>query len=224
MATRIGLINKALARLGEFPLEFADDDDRAAFGDPNVTYYEDDRAEMASLIYPEVRTTLLNAHPWSWLAERASLVKRERQADETAEDEAAWPFPNRYRLRNQHIGAVRAVFESGRVSQPRADAWTIQGGWLYADFEVAFVEYQRQISEEAFPDLFANAMIMALCAEFAMPIKDDLPTQARFRQLAELALNDAKRVDGQGHPIQVLPVFEWEEARLAGTGLLRRGT
>ena len=66
MATRIEIIYRALARLGEQPLEFESPEAAAAFATNAALEVEDDIQRIAAAIYPDVRASRLNAHPWSW--------------------------------------------------------------------------------------------------------------------------------------------------------------
>ena len=210
MGTRLSNINAALAELREYPLEFESAAAAAAFGDQGVVDPEDDNQVITAAIYPQVRASLLNAYPWSWLTERQVLIAQPARGDENAE---AWPYPNRYRLPNPSVGNLRAVYDKLVSDRPRPDGWRVQGGYLYASFEVGYIEDQRQVDETVFPQLFENALILTLASRFAMPLIQDIDTMRIYAQLAERALRDAKRVDAQGHPAAVLPRFEWEEAR-----------
>ena len=211
MATRLTIINAALAELGEQPLEFEDEAAAAAFGDTGVVDPEDDLQRIVGAIYPQVRADLMNAHPWSWLTERAPLTELPAQQGENA---TAWPYPRRYRLPNPFIANVRAVYDATATGRPRTTGWTVQSGYLYAAFTIGYVEDQRQVDETVFPQLFENALVLALVARFAMPIKEDLDTRRIYEGLAEKALNNAMRVDAQSHPVSTIPTFDWEEARL----------
>ena len=212
MGTRLQIINAALAELGELSLEFENEAAAAAFGDAGTVDPEDDLQRITGAIYPQVRANLLNAHPWSWLKERQVLIALPAQEGENA---AVWPHPNRYRIPNPFVSSIRAVYDKLVSDRPRPDGWDVQGGYLYAGFELGFIEDQRQVDETVFPQLFENALVLALVARFAMPIKEDLDTRRIYEQVAERALPDAKRVDAQSHPVAVLPRFEWEEARQA---------
>lgn len=215
MATRLELINDALALLGEQSLEFESAAAAAAFGDAGVVDPEDDLQRIAAAAYPVVRASMLNAHPWSWLTERTILVESPFVEGEP-EPQSSWPHTRRYRLPNPDIGSIRAVFSSATPSTPQSDGWTVQGGWLFTDFALGRIESQRVVAEEVFPQLFQNAMVMGLCAEMAMPVKEDLDTMRMYARKAEAALNDAMRVDAQSHPVATIPRFAWEEARLTG--------
>ena len=212
MGTRLSIINAALADIDEQPLEFESAAAAAAFGDAGTIDPEDDLQRKAAAIYPQVRAALLNAYPWSWLTERYAVSTLPARA---GEDATAWPYPQRYRLPNPYVGNLRAVYDRLVPETPRPDGWSVQGGFLYARFDVGFIEDQRQVDETVFPQLFENALVLKLASRFAMAVKDDIDTMRIYAQMAAEALKDAKRVDAQGQPVKAIPRFEWEEARVA---------
>ena len=205
-------MNASLAELGEQALEFESEAAAAAFGDTGVVDPEDDLQRITGAIYPQVRAELMIAHPWSWLKERQQLTERPWQEGEPF-PASTWPYSRRYRLPNPYIANIRAVYDKNVGSTPRAEGWDVQSGYLYADFEVGYIEDQRDADETTWPQLFENAVVLALCARFAMPLKEDIETRRIYEQLAEKALNNATRVDAQSHPVAVIPRFDWEEAR-----------
>ena len=212
MATRLELINRALALIGEQSLEFESPEAAAAFGDQGVVDPEDDLQRIAGAAYPIVRAAMLFAHPWSWNTRRDVLVAHPATGNDNVGE---WPYPMRYRLPSPEIGIVRAVFDQNASQSPRTTGWEVQNGYLYATFDVAWVDTQRQVDETVWPELFANAVTIGLAAELAMPIKEDVDTMRIYQRKAEAALNDAMRVDAQGQPVKTIPRFDWEEARLA---------
>ena len=215
MATSIELINKALARISELPLEFESEAARAAFGTQGLFDPEDDVQRVASSIYPAVRVSLLYAHPWSWNTQRHVLIPVP-YADTEPDPESAWPYTNRYRLPDPEVYSIRSVHQRYAPEQPRTEGWDAQGGFLFAGFDAHFVVSQRDVDEQSWPKLFEVAVEWQLAAELAMPLKEDVETMNAYLQIAERKLHDAKRVDAQSHPVKVIPRFSWDEARVAG--------
>lgn len=217
MATRLTIANAALADLGEDLLQFATPQAAAEFTSGALIDPEDDIQARVAAIYPQVRSKMLAAHPWSWLSERASL--RAVPAAQ-GEDKTAWPYTYRYAVPNPFVGSIRAVYD--RVEQQsesiaRTNGWDVKGAYLYASFSPAFIESQVDTAEEAWPDLFTNAVTLLLTARLAMSIKEDLPTMNAYLREAKEALADAMRVDAQSHPVQVVQHFEWVESRVNDT-------
>lgn len=213
MATRLSIANAAYAELDEEPLEFASQQDADRFTTGAVLEDEDDQQRKISAIYPQIRSTLLNAYPWSWLTTQARL---EAVPLATGEQAAFWPFQHRYRSPLPRIGSIRALFSRPRHDSVMVNGWAVQGRFIYANFSPAWAEYQTDLDEEQWPDLFVNAAILALAARLAPGIKEDVPTTRDFERKAELALSTAKRVDAQSQPAPEVVHFEWLAERVSG--------
>ena len=237
MATRLSIANAALTDLDEFELEFAPDEaqysqqDFEEFGaaDPG-----DRNATLVKHVYPQVRNSLLNAYPWTWLTETHSMGEQavhglddDGNLDTTTgqyyngpNSRPAWQggqgdpsFPYCYRLTYPWVGSIRQVsFGSG----PADTGWKVEGGWLFSTQAVETISDQRQTSEEAWPQLFVNAVILRLCYRMAFPITFDRDIQQGYKTMAAEALNDALRVDAQSHPAYVVRNLPFLEARLGG--------
>ena len=213
-------------------MEFATPAETARFTTAGVFDPEDDLQARVGAIYPQVRAEMMASYPWSWLTARAELTQVPLTEAEGRDDAALamqvrrrWPYRYRYSVPNPAVGNVRAVYDNLQLSEPRArnDGWTVQGPALYAEFSPAWIEYQSDVAEEAWPQLFENAVTLKLAARLSMSLKEDLPTTRYYEQLAQLAHSDAKRVDAQSHPSRDLPQFDWVDARVSGVGRLPYG-
>ena len=226
MADRLTMLNAALAELGEETLYFASQEEASAFNQTGLADTEDDLQVRCAALYPQVRTELLNAYPWSWLSRRRRLEEEPRGTAEMDED---WPYRYRYVNPTPNVASIRAVYDEGSTTLgprtvnlaenlPKLDGWAVMGAYVFADFRPAWCHYQGEVAEEAWPQLFENAMIQALAARLSMSVKEDLPTTRYYEQIAERALNDAKRTDSQSQPSQRVQHFDWEEARFITHG------
>ena len=201
MADRITIINAALSELGEEVLEFASPEDRASFQSGTFFDVEDDIQIKTAHAYPLVRATMLNAHSWSWLKNRTALNVAPAGEDD---DVQAWPFPHRYTLPDLYIGNIRGVWDDRRPNMPaRTSGWDVNGPFLFADFTPAWIETITNAGEESWPSLFENAFVLMLVSRLALSIKEDIPTVNAYKRLAQEALAEAMRVDGQSHPRHV---------------------
>ena len=229
MATRLQIINGALARLGEdrvqslpATIEF----------DPNA----DDLASDVYDIYFTERDALLDATPWSWLTERYQLPASQRYVESTSGVFIRGPVPpnetlaegerftnkrqdemREFQLRNPRVASVRALFDTQTAERSVTVGWTRQGQYIYANLEQAWVDDQRQVAEEVFPNLFVRALSLKLTAEMAMQITEDVPSARYWDQKAQAALQDAQRVDAQSKPAEGITDFEWRDFRISGT-------
>ena len=220
MASRLDIANAALIHLGSFPLEFATPADAAAFGDRGVADPEDIGQQRIAAIYPQVRNTFLNAHPWSWLSE----THVPQAAPWPMDEEVGAPapalremWPHRYRLTYPWVGSVRAVWIMGQEHRPDQFEWAIEGGFFLSRKEISLIKDQRQTSEESWPQLAVTAMTLALAAQLVMPVLYDQEAERSYMRKAELALNDAMRVDAQSQPSASVQHFELLEGRFSGT-------
>ena len=227
MADRLTIINAALSELGEEQLEFTGSP--ADFTTAGAIDPEDDLQVRCAALYPQVRALMLNAYPWSWLLQRAQLVEEpppgyDPASGGTRVKPPEWPYLYRYAVPEPHIESIRALFsESYRNAQPRVYGWEKVGLYIFADFLPAWCLYQRRVAEEAWPDLFVNAMTAKMAARLSMSLKEDIPTTRWFEQQAQAALAEAKRVDAQSHPSPAVEQFQWVEARIAGETTLGYG-
>ena len=235
MASRLEIINAALHRLSASPLEFATDQASALFGEAGVVDPEDEQQARTAAIYPSVRHRLLNAHRWSWLRERHrpqllarrgimppdsqdALAPRTEPAEFNPSD-YAW----QYRLSYPWVGTLDKVYFKGD-SEPATEGWIVEGGYLWSkEREIANVVDHRQISEEAWPQLFVNIVELQLASELAIPVAFDEGLARYYKQEAKEALEEALRMDGQSSPSEMIPSNPWIEARLGSTRRYRRG-
>ena len=205
MATRLQIVNGALARLGEDRVQSLPDT-----ADPNA----DDLATDVADIYFQERDALLDGTPWSWLTQRYELPRDPSYGD-AGYDRLRANY--RFLLRSPRIGSVRAIFDAEAAIEPRVVGWTRQGQHIYADFPRAWTDDQRQIAEEVFPNLFVKALSLHLTAAMAMQITEDVPSANFWRQRAMEALADAQRVDAQSKPPEAITDFDWVQQRVSGT-------
>ena len=224
MADRLTIINAALAEIGEEQLEFTSLNAQSAFTTTGAVDPEDDLQVRAGAIYMQVRAAMLAAYPWSWLLRRAALVEQPEPEVAPGVKPSDWPYRYRYAWPEPTLESIRALYDrSERRAPPRVDGWERQGTFIYADFRPAWCLYQRGVSEEAWPDLFVNAMKTKMCARLAMSLKEDMPTTRYYEQLADRDLAEAKRVDAQSHPSPAIERFDWVNARVAGETTLGYG-
>ena len=233
MATRLDVINSALAELAQEPIEADPLDPVFAAGgedaDELPVLLEDETVLAVYRIYPQVRADMLNAHPWTWLEEQRQLAAAaEHDRDEPGADGFALTdaeratFPYRYRWLKPHpeIGVIRAVYQgdSSRSGRPQVDGWRPEGDWVYTDFTPVTLVYQSVKAEEGWPQMFVNAMVLALAARLALPITYDIDTKRTVAADAARALANAQRVDSQSHPPEVITDFGFVQAHLTGFG------
>ena len=116
-------------------------------------------------------------------------------------ERAAFPYRYRWLKPRPEIGVIRALYQSGggRV-RPQVEGWRPEGEHVYTDFTPATIVYQSIRDEAVWPQLFVNAVVLALAGRLALPITYDIDTARMVEQRADRALANAKRVDSQSHP------------------------
>ena len=217
MLTRMEIVQAALAALAEEALPFdpfeadADADDIA----------DDPSANAVMRLYGPTRNELLNSHPWTFLSVEREELQAASPHDRDTRPEAergSWPYKYRFLYPERQVGALRALYSRDGREAPEVYDWSVTGPFIYAAYQRAWVSYLANLSEEQTPALLDTALIYALAAALAMPVKEDLETEARMLRKAEMAMNNAKRMDSQGHPPEVITDFTWISAHDGGRG------
>ena len=218
MATRLEIINSALAMLKHDPL---DSDvllvSAAELGDePGLSSHFDDDAATVAGVYPGVKAGVLAAHPWSWMQRREALAGAPA-AD--GEDAAAWPYPYRFQ-QPAAVGGIQALYETNREpALPVAAGWMAQGVYVFAPVVRVWADFQAaDIAETAIPPLPTHALKVVLASALALPLTEDVDKARFWSQQADMAMRDAKRVDGQSQPAQAIEGFSYLEAHYGGWG------
>ena len=230
MATRTEVANAALALLKENPIEFVPSGvgSEAAFEGAGVFDEYDDVQFQVGSLYPLVRSELLNAYPWSWLMERARLLESPPTNTDGAIDYSldaltapGGGFSRRYAIPYTRVDSIRAIYSSPRSNNntPVVRGWQVFGSFVYTEPSLdppLYIDAQRDVAEEAWPQLFTNAMVDALAARLSLGLLFDLPTTRYLEQRAERSLTKAQRVDAQSQPPFALTSFDWLDARQGG--------
>ena len=224
MATLPDIKNAALSELGEVGTVSALVVDNELVVDPDVRQAVDD-------IYPAVKNGLLYGYPWSWSLERRKLEGRmsEDEANPVVAANPAlaqWRFKYRYPLLGSlpQIGQIRALYDrNDEFSEPRVSGWSREGDFIFARYDEVWLEYQRDLDEEAFPELFVSALIPTLASRLCQLVIEDTQAAQDFRRVAAEATRVARMVDSQSKPPEQIPRLAYIRARFGGfSGFSRR--
>ena len=204
MATRLDIINRALAELGEelIPAELT------ALTLPNA----ETNHQIAWTMYPGIRDAMLDAYPWSWQLKRRRLERTDMLRHD------AEPQPWKFNIPNPDIGTIRAVFQRQDDQYPQTTGWTLRERFLFAMFPELWADVLLNVSEEAFPALFVNALVLELAKRYSIPITEDEAFARLYDGQAEMALKAALRVDAQSRPAEGITDFSYVNARVQGQG------
>ena len=167
MATKLEIINRALAKLGEDRIADVDDDVKAA-------------REMSAL-YDIVLLAELREHNWNFAVARASL-----DADATAPE---WGYQYRYELPADFVklldidGAWRSVSSSDRITYD-SSLFRIEAGFIVTDMaEPLLIRYTRSLEADEEP-LMDKAFVESFACRLAVEGCEILTQSSTKRQLA----------------------------------------
>lgn len=216
MASRISLMNEALAQLPTAPIVTEEENSPAA---REVVRYFD-----------RVVAELLEIHDWGFATKRSALaVLTNDREDEWA---YAYAVPGDMGTPRMVIPDLESLGLSipveGPFTPPYYEVWAgidqafgptfiIEGGKVYTNIEDATLEYGRSTIEPAsMPALFQQAVVMELASRIAMPVKKDRALKADLIKEAEAAKARAMADDENRHPRQFPRAFTSEAAIARG--------
>lgn len=190
MASEVQIANIALSKLGAQPINAFTDDSNSA--------------RLANLTFSEIRDTVLRDHPWNCATKRASLA-----ALATA---PVWGYARQFQLPTDCLRVLGP-------ENPNREPWKVEGRKILTDLAAPLnILYIAQVTDpNEFDALFREALSARLAMEWAEPVSGNTTLQAQMAQLYAAKLRDARGVDGQEGSPDALDIFEWVEARFAGT-------
>lgn len=193
---RLQIMNLVLSKLGE-------DEE---LDDPQA----DTKAARAIRSYWDAtRDMVLRAHLWNFAIDPAGAAL---SADAAYSPAREADHPYRYALPNDFL---RLDLQRLRPPGLRRDL-RVGGRWLYAwtgGGEVQ-VSYVRRVEEPgAWDPLFAEAFACRLAAQITQRLTGGDPSRAELMREYQLALAEAKAVDGRENPPEELEETDWVTAR-----------
>ena len=188
-ASEVSICSNALLMLGGQPI--------------NDLAENNDRARLASNLYPAVRNYVLRRHPWNCAVKRVAL------APDVAVPAFDWAF--QYTLPPDYMRTL-SVGESGAEIE-----FKIESGKLLCDDNPALLRYiWRNENPGTWDDMLVWAMTVSMKAVMAYPITQS----ASLAQVVDDALKDvlkqARAVDGQDDTPETLGDSPLLNARFGG--------
>lgn len=178
MTGKVEIVNIALARLGESPIQ--------SFEEGSVP------ANSARLVYDSARRSTLRDYNWNFAVATAELA---RYADTQAGD-----FPFAFALPSDCLRVIRLRLATppGQVrSRTCGDfgrnlPFTLRGGRLLAHEPRVVLEYLRDVTDEnEFDAKFIEALTYKLASELAMPVKGSAELMASYSNAYQTLINRA---------------------------------
>jgi hypothetical protein len=182
MTTRLQIIQRAQARIGDDPIVNDDEDDPVA--DTHIA------------IYDSVRDDILSRYPWSF----ATVVRRLTRL--SAVPGAHWPYY--YQLPSEMLGAPRAVYNSGEVRLPYT-RYELTENRLATDAEEIWLRYAK--TGKAPPlDAYNLQVVAAQAGKFQRPDLKLIVMSATLDAGKFQAYFDSAplmKVPGRLHPVEI---------------------
>ena len=202
MATRLSIWSGAFARMtGSQGLR-----SQALDSDGNPT---DRNARSIAGVYPTVAIDALAAQNWPWTIHRFALTRR-----------AAVGQPYRYRhdpppglgndpgqMQAQPIIGMGplALYDNADATTETEEPWKPEGLTVYSEAETLWGDYQYRSPEEAWPEQFAEYVILRVCAETAGVYMNDPNAPQWFMQRA--ALKEQQLIDSANETLPPQALF-----------------
>jgi len=188
----ITICNQALVKLGAQEI--------SSFEDTN------DLARTCSRIYPNLRDSLLASYPWSF------SIKKRQLGRLIGTPTNEWKY--QFQLPDGLLSGVLAVFASGETSaEPVRYGWEVYNDKVFTNYEQLWIDAQETVDEAKMPPYFVRLLSMAMAAEVAIPVTDQVSKGDYFRALAYGTpgeqgrgglFRDAMNIDSRGKETAVI--------------------
>jgi hypothetical protein len=166
---------------------------------------DNDRARLASNLYPTVRDGILSSHPWKDCITRVAL------SPDTAAPAFDWAY--QYTLPGDFI-QVLGCGELGLESEFR-----IEGGKLLCDENPLYLRYVYLNTNPATWDgMLVSAVTLSMAAAMAYGITQSAALGESLAKQALYALKQAKANNGQADSGETLGDFRLQAARFGSMG------
>lgn len=186
MTTSVSICSNALLLLGAQSINDLDE--------------SNDRAQLASNLYPTVRDNMLRAHAWNCAIKRVVLAP-----DATA---PAYGYTYQFTLPSDWIRTL-SVGDYGEEIDYRSE-----GRLILADTDTLYLRYVFSNTNEGTWDAgLVDCMTLAMAARMAYAITQSASLQQVRLQELDTALKRARAVDGQDDPPETLGDFPLLAAR-----------
>lgn len=161
--TDVSICSDALVMLGASVISSFDE------GTPSAT--------ACARLYPDLRDTLLSRYPWSWSIRKVQLSRL------VTPPINEWKYA--YQLPGNMLTGVLAVFDSGSdAARPVNYGWEIYGSQLFTNLETIYIDYQETVTEASMPPYFVRLLRIAMSAELAIVITDQVQKMDYLRTIA----------------------------------------
>lgn len=162
-----------------------------------------DSATLCDRLYPHVKKSTVQAHPWSFSFKKLSLTR--------TINTPVNQYKYEYVLPSDRLGTIRRAYTSTAVGATTFNSWVIQGDKLLTNEERIVIDYQFLPDESAMPAYFIQLLNYMMAWHLADPVTDQT-TKAQYWQAIAVGspsennrggyFRTATTIDGQGNTTQ----------------------
>ena len=186
-------------------------------GSTSISSFDDGTApaSIAQVMYPKVKSLTLGMYPWSFSLGKTQL------AQSASKPLNYWDFA--YSLPADMVNGVpRKVFASASANAPSVTNYAIQGAERLAQESVIYIDYQKDVTEQAMPSYFTQLLIYQMAWHLAEPVTDQTTKSDYWKTIAlGTAIENlrggyfrqASVIDGSGQSSQVLADYVLVDVR-----------
>jgi hypothetical protein len=158
-------------------------------------------AQVAALLYPLIRDTLLASHPWNFAIVQTPCPK--------IVDKPVAGFDSRFELPSDCLRVLSAHTDSAGHSIE----YKLRSDGVFSNTESLSLTYISRVSEHKFSPFFTTALVSKLAAEFCIPLIDSITRWKWLDSAAQEDLRRAKVFDAQEDSPQRFELFPLIESR-----------
>jgi hypothetical protein len=172
-------------------------------------------ATACSRLYPDLKDNLLSRYDWSWSMKKVQVARL------VTAPINEWKYA--YQLPGNMLTGVHAVFDSNSdAARPINHGWEIYGSQLFTNLETVYIDYQDSVSEATMPPYFVRLLRIAMAAELAIVITDQVQKMDYLRTIAFGSpgengrgglFREATNIDSRGRLTKSIEDFSLVEVR-----------
>lgn len=191
MTSSVSICSNALLMIGDRPISSLDE--------------ANDRARLASNLYPSARDAVLRMHPWSCVKKRVMLAP--------LSNAPAFDYSYQFQLPADFARPIQVGLRCDPIS------YLIEGNVMLANVNaIPLVYVFKSTNESTWDALLIEAMTLYMASLFAYPLtKSAALAQTKMGEL-QVLLKTARAVNGQDDPPETLGDFPLLAERLTGYG------
>lgn len=171
MSSKLEIVNIALARLGESPIQSLEEGTTPA--------------NVAKVFYDSARRATLRDYNWAFALHAIRLAR-------LADGDAVTDFRFSYAVPSDCLRVLRVRGKNYQNALDGGVRYSTRGGVLYTNEENAVLEYVRDVEEATdFDDKFVEALSYKLASELAMALKGSSELMASYSNVYQVKVTQA---------------------------------